>query len=127
MNAYTVNGTTDERDACDCCGKSGLKITVCLTDNESGELVWFGTTCAAKAMKITVKEVRERVSAAEAVKAEERRVARDKERRESQARWEAHLIAKVGRVITDWQGKLSVIEMIKACGGYDQAREGFGA
>lgn len=45
---YTVAGITDERDACDCCGKSGLKRVVVLLDLDSSEFVFFGTTCASR-------------------------------------------------------------------------------
>jgi hypothetical protein len=36
-------------DACDCCGREGLKKTVKLV-NPAGRVVWFGTGCAARAM-----------------------------------------------------------------------------
>ncbi len=43
-----VVGTTDERDTCDCCGKTDLKRVVVLLDDDN-EFVFFGTTCADKA------------------------------------------------------------------------------
>jgi hypothetical protein len=42
-------GTTDERNECDCCGKTGLKRTVVLRD-EDGDFRFYGTTCAARAL-----------------------------------------------------------------------------
>ena len=47
-NRYTIAGITDERDACDCCGKSGLKRVVVLLDLDTTEFVFFGTTCARR-------------------------------------------------------------------------------
>ena len=53
---YTVLGITDERTSCDCCGKVDLKKVVALNDNETGEIVYFGTTCATSAKKYTSKD-----------------------------------------------------------------------
>lgn len=64
MLQYQIMGTTDERSDCDCCGRSGLKQTVCLVDLESREYVYFGTTCAAKAAKWGVKEVKQAINKA---------------------------------------------------------------
>lgn len=43
-----ILGINDDRDACDCCGKTGLKRVVWIEDTESGEIRCFGTTCASK-------------------------------------------------------------------------------
>lgn len=48
MTRYEVAGTTDENTICDCCGKSNLKMTVVLRDDE-GEFRFFGRSCAALA------------------------------------------------------------------------------
>ena len=50
-----VLGITDERCECDCCGRTNLKCTVaidlCDADgNASGEVVYYGRDCAAKAI-----------------------------------------------------------------------------
>jgi hypothetical protein len=50
-------GTTDEVTTCDCCGKKDLKGTVALSINDS-DAVYYGCTCAARALGRTVKEVR---------------------------------------------------------------------
>lgn len=51
MAQFEVLGISDEVTACDCCGKSNLKRTVCIHDNESGETKYFGTTCAVAPVK----------------------------------------------------------------------------
>ena len=40
-------GTDDSITTCDCCGKSGLKLTV-LIQLDSGDVVNYGTTCASR-------------------------------------------------------------------------------
>lgn len=40
-------GTTDAVTACDCCGKSNLKMTVAM-QLDDGEVVHYGRTCAAR-------------------------------------------------------------------------------
>lgn len=44
-----ILGITDEFTTCDCCGKSNLKCTVAL-ENEAGDTVYYGRTCAARAI-----------------------------------------------------------------------------
>lgn len=61
--AYLVKGTTDESTVCELCGKVELKATVMLVPldadgNEDGDVVYFGTSCAATAAGWTVKDVR---------------------------------------------------------------------
>ena len=51
---YIIVGIDDEQDSCDCCGKTGLKRVVRLMDVE-GYVVAYGTTCAAKARKVSVR------------------------------------------------------------------------
>lgn len=46
--AFKILGITDERTACECCGKTGLKKTVAL--DKDGVVVYFGTDCAALAL-----------------------------------------------------------------------------
>lgn len=43
---YIVAGITDERDTCECCGKTDLKRVVVLLDLDTDEFVFYGTTCA---------------------------------------------------------------------------------
>ena len=55
-----VLGTVDDVDMCDCCGRKDLKKTVAL-QFEDAEPVYYGTTCAAHALKRPVKEFRKEV------------------------------------------------------------------
>lgn len=43
---YRVLAVNDDRDFCECCGKTGLKRVVFIEAIESGEIKHFGTTCA---------------------------------------------------------------------------------
>jgi hypothetical protein len=64
MTAYRILGINDEVTACECCGRSGLKKTVVLSDSERE--VRYGTECAARAMKVGKKDVESGVKAATA-------------------------------------------------------------
>jgi hypothetical protein len=78
MRQYEFLGTTDERTTCDCCGKSELKSTVAIRNLDTGEDLFFGMTCAARALKLQVAEVRKGVTAAnKAVRVAKQSAARD--------------------------------------------------
>ncbi len=50
---YEIRGITDEVTTCDCCGKKSLKDTVALEvmeGNNAGDIRFFGSHCAARAM-----------------------------------------------------------------------------
>ncbi len=47
---YQAVGITDERTACECCGKTGLRRTVVLRPEDGSQEVFYGTTCAALAL-----------------------------------------------------------------------------
>lgn len=51
MTRFTVTGINDNRDFCECCGKSGLQRVVWIFDNETHEEKHFGTSCAMKPAK----------------------------------------------------------------------------
>ena len=48
---YEVLSVNDDRDFCECCGKTGLKRVVYIRDSETGEVKHFGATCAASPVK----------------------------------------------------------------------------
>ncbi len=48
---FRVKGVNDDRDTCDCCGKTGLKKVVWIEDTETLEIRAFGTTCALSPVK----------------------------------------------------------------------------
>jgi hypothetical protein len=50
-------GTTEEVTVCGCCGKENLKKTVAVSIDDT-DPVFYGTDCAAQALKMGVKEVR---------------------------------------------------------------------
>lgn len=114
--SYTVIGSTDDVDACDCCGRKGLKKTIVLRPDNSTEVVYFGTSCAALAMKRTAKEIKALVRVAE----DADRAARERAYREAAAadafRWRQHidgLLAAAGKT-----GTGDLLEDMDAVGGY---------
>lgn len=54
MNATKIIGVTDEVCTCDCCGRTDLKRTIVL-DLGEGNIVHFGSLCAARSMGRTGK------------------------------------------------------------------------
>lgn len=52
---FTLVGVSDEHTSCDCCGKAKLKRTVSLRRTCDGEVVHYGVSCAAKALKVKTK------------------------------------------------------------------------
>ncbi len=78
-------GNTDEITTCDCCGKSNLKSTVAIENN--GDVLHFGTTCAARALATDAASVRKAARAADV------RNARAAELEASRALYAARLVA----------------------------------
>jgi hypothetical protein len=75
---YRVYGTTDDTDTCEVCGKIELRSVVMLmaldADGNDDEIVYAGTTCAARKLRaagraITPTRVRHAATAAANVKA----------------------------------------------------------
>lgn len=56
---------TDERDTCDCCGKTGLKRVVVLDPCDGNEFLFYGTTCAAIATGVASRVVSPKAQLAE--------------------------------------------------------------
>jgi len=139
IKRFTYLGTSDEVDACDCCGKSDLKSTVAIQDNDSGETLYFGTTCAARALKQTVKEVKAGTGAADRARAEAERARQRAARDTYEKDWHAYLAATgamvretygprewVGDNVTGgYQYPVNVYATLQKLGGMKAAREGF--
>jgi hypothetical protein len=54
MAGFTIKGITDDTDRCECCG-TRIKRAVALMPldvdgNEDGDVVYYGTTCAGRAL-----------------------------------------------------------------------------
>jgi hypothetical protein len=105
-------------DACDCCGREGLKKTVKLV-NPTGRVVWFGTGCAARAMGLRPLEVRAAKAGAEA-RAEANAIAA---RRQEEARQDAAWTLFLSKHAPG----LDRFEAIQALGGMAAARAKFKA
>lgn len=126
MGHMQVLGTTDERSSCDCCGRSDLKRTVVLS-TEDGSTVYFGTSCAAKALRWSSEEVKRVAKDADRIAREERQRARMVAAKKEFKQWEAYLVrhTNYGLGIKDWQGRPDILRMIAELGGYDAAHDGY--
>jgi len=124
MNKYTYLGTSDEVTTCDCCGKSELKSTVAISDDDAGETVYFGSTCAAKALKVQLADVKRGTAAADRAKQEARREAAAVAHRAEMVRWRAYLVEQTGG-IRDFAGEFCIGMMIQKLGGFAAARAGY--
>ncbi|MFE7933398.1 hypothetical protein ACFU6S_32695 [Streptomyces sp. NPDC057456] len=67
---FTVKGITADVTNCECCPRRGLRKTVVLMPldadgNEFGEPTHYGTTCAARALRVSPYEIRRAARAAE--------------------------------------------------------------
>lgn len=58
---FQILGTDDAVNACDCCGKSGLKMTVIVLVD--GETLHYGSTCATRHTGLTGREITAEVKA----------------------------------------------------------------
>ena len=111
-------GTDDTVHVCDCCGRKDLKSVIGL-ETEYGEVVRYGVTCAAKALKSTVKAVKAGTKAADDAKYLEVQAMRAKAQAEFSAKWTAHLDSLCPSFAGDR------FRQIEALGGYAKAQEGF--
>lgn len=95
MTTYEVLGTTSDHTDCELCGRADLKGTVALKD-EDGNVVYFGTDCAARALGWTQRDVKAAAKTQDderrATEAAARRAAADAETE----RYVAFLIAETG-------------------------------
>lgn len=73
QTTYRVHGVSDDTDTCEVCGKSELRSVIMLAvldaDGETGELIYAGSTCAARMMaqrgkRVTATRVRYAADAA---------------------------------------------------------------
>ena len=123
--AFRILGTSDEVTACDCCGKSDLKSTVALMELDAdgsdltGDAVYFGCVCAARAMRRQEKDVRRDVAAADRAAFQAELAARTERMNIHTRAWFAHLDARCPSLAGD------VFHQIKALGGMAAARVGF--
>lgn len=115
-------GTDDSVNSCDCCGRSDLKSTVAF-ETESGEVLYFGFVCAAKASGKSSVSIRAEARIADDAKIEAARVQSEKEHAVRQEKWVAYLISATGGI---FNGNVpDVFRMVQALGGYGKAMEGF--
>jgi hypothetical protein len=116
-------GTDDSVNTCDCCGRADLKSTVAI-ETDAGAVVHYGSTCAAKALKIGVKEVKAGTKAADTANVAERYRRLTENHKKQDAAWQTFLDSKAPNC-KDWQGKPVRLEQIASLGGMVKARSLF--
>lgn len=79
---YRLVGVTDERDSCDCCGRTDLKRVVVLHDGD--DHVFFGSHCAARLLGKPVRDVNREANAAQRRREQAERTARHAAQREAE-------------------------------------------
>jgi len=92
-----------------------LKRTVPVRPAHGGEVVWMGTGCAAKACGVGVREYHAEVARLEL----SAREAESSVLRAEQARWEAWVLARVGKPLVD------ALDEIRALGGVTALRKAY--
>lgn len=118
-------GTSDEVSTCDCCGRQGLKSTVALLLAGSDEPVYYGATCAAHALRRTVKEIRSSAKAADRAAWAIRAAADQIRARAEDARWQAFLDAGDPAHARSYMGGPDRFRQIEALGGHTAARAAY--
>jgi len=98
---FAVIGTTDEVTQCELCGRPELKGTIVLDvldedGNRTGELVYYGASCGAKAAGWTTREVQRAAKAADTAQRDEERRQRDEELQKWCAARDAWIAENVG-------------------------------
>jgi GNAT superfamily N-acetyltransferase len=109
-------GTTDDVTSCDCCGRRDLKSTVALEDAH-GNVMHYGTVCAARKTGEPVATVTAKVKAADAARQAAERAERDRKHALEAARWQAFLDRHAPGA--------DRFKQIEALGGFPAARARF--
>lgn len=89
---FRVLGTTDEVTMCELCGRDELKGTIVLDEldedgNATGNIVYYGASCGARAAGWTTKEVRKAAEQADDAKREVEREAQRAAFEANRAEW----------------------------------------
>jgi hypothetical protein len=79
---YRLVGVTDERDSCDCCGRTDLKRVVVLHDGY--DHVFFGSQCTARLLGKPVGDINREATAAQQQRVQAERTARHAAQREAE-------------------------------------------
>lgn len=124
MRQFQYLGTSDDHTSCDCCGKKNLKSTVAIHDVTTGDVLFFGVTCAARALNVQVAEVKNGTRAADEARAEAERAAARAAADAEFAKWSAWLVQQTGGVFAH-DGSPNVLEMVKKLGGVAAARSAY--
>jgi hypothetical protein len=116
-----VLGTTDTITSCECCGRKNLKKTVAISIDDA-DPVYFGTSCAARAVKWTAADIRRAAKKADKAIADKAAAEARAKRQAADQVWFAWLNAN-----TPAKLRGEVFLQIESLGGYRAARDRFDA
>lgn len=121
---FRARGVNDEVTICQCCSRTDLKRTVALEvldpdGNGTGEILRFGTDCAARAAGWTQADLRRRVREVEEAERAARSAEWHRKQDEELERWQAFVLGATGAP--------TLIEGIQALGGFTEARAAYKA
>jgi hypothetical protein len=116
---FTVKGSTTDVTDCELCGRTDLKGTIVLSaldadGNDTGEIVYYGADCGARAAKWTVRQIRTAAKTADDARRNADNRARVAEQMTAHRAWSAWL--------TNQTGKTEISEAIQVLGGFASAR-----
>lgn len=99
--AFAVLGTTDHVTVCWLCGRDELRGTIALDTldadgNRTGNVVYYGASCGAKAAGWTQKDIKAAAKAADQAKRDADRAAREEQSRRYVAARDAYAQATYG-------------------------------
>lgn len=118
-------GNTDDVTTCECCGKQNLKSTVALELEDGGEPVYFGVTCAARALAMSAKDVRVAARTADRARATAEAAARNAAFAAEDAAWQDFLNAAAPEFSRSFMGGPDRFRQLDKLGGYTAARSAF--
>jgi hypothetical protein len=117
IDSFKILGTTEDVTSCECCGRENLKKTVAISLDDADPM-YFGTTCAARAVGWAAADMRRSIKRVEDEQKEKARLARNARIVAEQCAWFTWLDAHAPNIN-------STFEQIQSLGGYQAARAAF--
>jgi hypothetical protein len=125
-----ILGTTDEVNTCDCCGRTDLKDTVALEDDQTGAILYYGCVCAAKKQNVPSKQIKSEAKKADDIRRKAAQAEKNRLDEIEDSRYQAFIDNKVAgqRVTPDVftgrvTGKENRFNQLQFLGGFVKVRK----